>query len=169
VNQLGFTLVYLGFAYGIVSVGWFGAAIGKTDPRPRSWRPAEWVIVAGSIVAVASLWLPWIEGVQPGGAFVVQSAWIALDPLSLGGLTVLAACSAVLVGLAGRGGRDRPWVMASLGACVVALAAGNVLIQATTTRGSHLRVGGYAAAIGAGLTLVGAVALVLAVRTEEPD
>lgn len=156
VGRVGFATVYLAFAYGVLSILWWAQAVAKPTNRPptRPERVAGLVAALGCMVSAGSLWMDWVAGWTPAGSYVVQSAWVALDPLSTVGIVVLALATVTLVARPRYGGGDRPWVLASVAACAALLCAGNVIIQASTTRGSHPRAGAWVGAAGAVLTLV---------------
>jgi hypothetical protein len=164
VQRIGFLLVYLGFAYGVVCVWWGWRASRRADALDRSTRALLWTGALCALVAPASFWLVWIEGHRPDGQFVEVIGWAALDPYSTG-LTVLLA--ATIARLTVRGGGLGGLPMASACAALAALVGGNALIQHATTRGSVPRVGaGVAAAAAVGLLLVAVAIAWPALRRE---
>ena len=163
VVRFGYLLVYLGFAYGLVSLVWM--ARGRGDRRGRAdrgngpvGRGARVLLGVGSLVVAVSLFCPWLTGPAAGGGRLEGSGWALLDPFSTVLLAVLAAATVVAVTVGGaRGGGG------AIAGCAVsagALVVGNALAQGGSAV-VGLRWGAWLGVVGAVLLWAGAT---LAIR-----
>jgi hypothetical protein len=157
VLRLGYALVYLGFGYGLFTL-WFGVAKLRRESDARTPPLACAVMALGLTVASVSLFLPWIEGTHVvTGDTIVQTGWGGLDPFSTLVIALLSAGAAVYLIRPTAGGDDRWKLIASLTICLLALVAGNAIIQLATQRGTELRFGGWVGVAGASVALLGAL------------
>jgi hypothetical protein len=148
-RTFGFLAVSVGWAAGLGITMWgLRALVVEHDPdhaptivdRSR----AAWVVGLLALVP-ATLAFPWIAGeAADGSGQLVLSGFEGLDVLSVAGIVVLCALAALFVLLPDRGGDDRPLVLRTTAACVVAIVAGNALIQLTEPGGSRLEAGALA-------------------------
>lgn len=156
--DVGYLVVYLAWAVGLVAVGLAVRGWAGGNRRSHAWRRGRGrtpiVVVVEAALLVGSLALPWIAGPAAGtGERLVLTAWSGLDVLSVAGLVVLAAASAGHALRAPAPGTDDRLVGAALGGSALGLVAGNALIQLDQPGGSRLA-WGAAVSLGAALLLL---------------
>jgi hypothetical protein len=159
VVRLGFTMVYLGFGYGLVALYLAARRVHRHPRRPR--RAASIAAAVAATICITSFWLPAISGLRRG----TLSSWAGLDPLSSGAAALLAAALVTYALLPAAGDDLRGLLVASLGATLALLVTGNAVIQTFTERGTDAEWGLYLAGAS---SLVAAAAGLVAHRTE-PD
>jgi len=141
VRSAGYSLIYLGFGYGLVcAVGLVRGALAPARSGPPIPAASIGLALAalGSVAVLGSLWLDWITGVgRQSRVPVTLSGWTGLDALSLGAIVLVAGA---IVGAGARRPTDLG-AMVGGGACLVALVVGNGLVQATAPGGSRVAVG----------------------------
>jgi hypothetical protein len=148
-RTLGFLAVYLGWAAGLTITVWGLRALvvehdPSVEPTIAERSRAGWVLGALSLL-VATLAFPWIGGeAADGSGELVLNGFEGLDVLSVASIVVLCGLGALFLLLPQRGGPDRALVLRTTGACLVAIVAGNALIQLTEPGGSRLEPGALA-------------------------
>ncbi len=145
-TALGFTIVWIGFGAGLIAV--YLAVVG--DRR----TPRSLLVAVPAAATLGALFLPAIRGIEAAtGDRIVLTSWSGLDAISVAMIVVLLV--AVVV-----------WSSWACAASTVLLLGGNLLIQATTLRGTEVQ-WGLPVALGcsiATLAVAGAIAVLAAGR-----
>jgi hypothetical protein len=147
VHDVGYLVVYVSWACGLLAV--IGAlwSLGQRDQPETGRRAAEaapsagWRVVAGTalVVLLGSLALPWISGPAAGtGAELVLSGWSGLDVLSALAIAVLTVAAGLFLLRPSAGGEHHQLLLRTMAVSLLGLVAGNALIQATQAGGSRL-------------------------------
>ena len=158
-GAVGTVLVWIGFAIllGAAAGTVTSTATTASAPDRRPPRAAAGLAIAGAVLLVGALALPWLRGTATDGSPLTLTGWSGLDPLSVGALLVGSGVAVVVaVGLVRR---PAAALLTATAVGLLALVGGNLLVQADQPDGSRVAAAGFSVALVA-IAVVGAAALV---------